>query len=170
MIESELLSPWIFLVKVILKMVQESYFLLILFWKLFLGLTLDLLADSANTNCHPFPVKMNFSQFIIDGLQQQCHMTLLVSFSFFSFFFFFFCNIEKLNFLMYLCEESKSSGMFQQNILKIPVKKLHLQHNLLHMNFKVPSKIFLTWLQLVFGLIYLHSCYLMVLCSRCRQN
>ena len=111
MIESELRSPWIFLVKVILKMVQESYLLLILFWKLFLGLTLDLLADSANTNCHPFPVKMNFSQFIIDGLQQQCHMTLLVSFSFFFFFFFFFflflfffffffffCNIEKLIF------------------------------------------------------------------------
>ena len=39
MIESELQIIRIFLVKVILKIGKEKYFLLILFWKLILGLT-----------------------------------------------------------------------------------------------------------------------------------
>ena len=38
------------------------------------------LANSANTNCRRFRVKVNCSKFIIDGLQHRCHMTLLVSF------------------------------------------------------------------------------------------
>ena len=43
------------------------------------SLIINLLANSANTNCCPFQVKINFSKFMIDGLQQRCHMTLLVS-------------------------------------------------------------------------------------------
>ena len=38
-----------------------------------------ILANSANTKCRPFQVKINCSIFIIDGLQQRCHMTFLVS-------------------------------------------------------------------------------------------
>ena len=37
------------------------------------------LANSANTNCRPFLVKINSSKFIIDKLQQRCDITLLVS-------------------------------------------------------------------------------------------
>ena len=37
------------------------------------------LANSVNINCHPFQVKINCSKIIIDGLQQLCHMALLVS-------------------------------------------------------------------------------------------
>ena len=38
-----------------------------------------LLANSTNTNGRSFQVKINCSKFIIDGLQQRCNMTLLVS-------------------------------------------------------------------------------------------
>ena len=38
-----------------------------------------LLANSANTECRPFQVKIYFSIFIIDGLQQRCRMIFLVS-------------------------------------------------------------------------------------------
>ena len=38
-----------------------------------------LLANSAITKCRPFQAKLNCSKFIIDGLQQRCHMTLLQS-------------------------------------------------------------------------------------------
>ena len=38
-----------------------------------------LLANIPNTNCHLFQVKINCSKLIKDGLQQRCHMTLLVS-------------------------------------------------------------------------------------------
>ena len=37
MIDSELLSMWIFLAKITLKIGQEKYLLSILFWKLLLG-------------------------------------------------------------------------------------------------------------------------------------
>ena len=37
MIDSELLSIWIFLVKITLKIGQEKYLLSVLFWKLLLG-------------------------------------------------------------------------------------------------------------------------------------
>ena len=43
------------------------------------NLFLIVLANSADTNCRPFQVKINCSKFIIDKLQQRCHMTLLVS-------------------------------------------------------------------------------------------
>ena len=39
------------------------------------------LANSGNTKCCPFQVKMNCSIFVIDGIQQRCHMTFLVSLS-----------------------------------------------------------------------------------------
>ena len=42
------------------------------------NLFLIVLANSADTNCRPFQVKINCSKFIIDKLQQRCHMTLLV--------------------------------------------------------------------------------------------
>ena len=42
-------------------------------------LNLDILANSVNSNCHPFQVKINCSKFIVDGLQQRCHMSLLIS-------------------------------------------------------------------------------------------
>ena len=37
------------------------------------------LANSANTKCRPFQVKINCPKFIINGLQQRCHMTFSVS-------------------------------------------------------------------------------------------
>ena len=39
---------------------------------------LCLLANSANTKCRPSQVKVNCSKFIIDRLQQRCHVTLLI--------------------------------------------------------------------------------------------
>ena len=38
-----------------------------------------ILANSANTKCRSFQVKINCSKFIIDEPQQWCHMTFLVS-------------------------------------------------------------------------------------------
>ena len=40
-----------------------------------------ILANSANNKCRPFQVKINFSKFIIDGLQQRCLVTFFVSLS-----------------------------------------------------------------------------------------
>ena len=40
---------------------------------------LIILANSANTKYRPFQVKINCSIFIIDGLQERCHITFLVS-------------------------------------------------------------------------------------------
>ena len=37
------------------------------------------LANSANTKCRPFQVKINCPKFIINGLQQRCHMPFSVS-------------------------------------------------------------------------------------------
>ena len=37
-----------------------------------------LLENSASTKCRPFQVKINWSKFIIDILQQRCHMTFLI--------------------------------------------------------------------------------------------
>ena len=40
----------------------------------------SLLANSANTNCRPFQLNNYCFEFIKVGLQQRCHMILLVSF------------------------------------------------------------------------------------------
>ena len=97
-------------------------------------------ANSANTNCRPFQVNFNCSKFIADELQQRCHMTLLFSL---------FVTSRNLLFAVFLSRKSiiifkknnqkfqtsvterrtslnKSSWMFQQNPLKVPVKKLDL--------------------------------------------
>ena len=37
------------------------------------------LANSANSKCRPFQVKINCPKFIIDALQPRCHMTFYVS-------------------------------------------------------------------------------------------
>ena len=37
------------------------------------------LANSANTKCRPFQLKINCSKFIVDSLQQRCHVTFLNS-------------------------------------------------------------------------------------------
>ena len=42
------------------------------------AMTYSILANSANTNCRPFQVKINCSKFKIDGLQQGA--TLLCQF------------------------------------------------------------------------------------------
>ena len=34
-----------------------------------------LLANTANTNCHPLQVKITYSESIIDELHQRCYMT-----------------------------------------------------------------------------------------------
>ena len=92
-----------------------------------------LLANSANTKCRPFQVKINCSKFIINRLQQRCHVTLLISL---------FATSRNLLFGVFLPRKntrkfqasvterctslSKCSGMFRQNLLKIPVKKFNL--------------------------------------------
>ena len=95
-----------------------------------------ILPNSANTTCRLFQVKINCSKFIIDG--QRCHMTFLVSL---------FVTSRNLLFGVFLSRKiitipqknicksqasvterctclSKRSGMFRQNLLKVPVKKL----------------------------------------------
>ena len=98
-----------------------------------------LLANSANTECRPFRVKIYFSIFIIDGLQQRCRMIFLVSL---------FVTSRNLLFGVFLPRKiiqshkktrkfktsvterctslSKHSGMFRQNLFKVPVKELNL--------------------------------------------
>ena len=96
-----------------------------------------MLANSANTKCRPFQVKINCSKFTIDGLQQGCHMTFLVSL---------FVTSRNLLFGVFLPKKiittsqkidvnasvterctslSKRSGMFRQNLLNGGVKKLN---------------------------------------------
>ena len=41
---------------------------------------MHLLANSDNTKCRPFEVKINCSKLIIDRLQQRCHVTFLIYF------------------------------------------------------------------------------------------
>ena len=98
-------------------------------------LYLELLPDSANTNYRHFQVKINCSKFIIDGIQQRCHMSLLVSLFLTSRNLFFWCVSAKKKYyslvknnhkfpasVMERCTSlSKSSGIFQQNPLKVPV-------------------------------------------------
>ena len=96
------------------------------------------LGNSANAECHPFQVKINCPKFIIDRLQQQCHMTFSSSL---------FVTLRNLLFGMGAFKEnyynltknshkfqtsiterytfrSKHSGMFRQNVLKVPEKKI----------------------------------------------
>ena len=96
------------------------------------------LGNSANAECRPFQVKINCPKFIIDGLQQRCHMTFSIS-----------LFVTSRNLLFGVFKEnyynrtknsrkfqksvtekctflSKRSGMFWQNVLKEPGKKINL--------------------------------------------
>ena len=73
-----------------------------------------LLANSANTECRPFRVKIYFSIFIIDGLQQRCRMIFLVSL---------FVTSRNLLFGVFLARKiitisQKIAGIFRQVLLK----------------------------------------------------
>ena len=101
-----------------------------------------------------FQVKINCSKFIIDRLQQRCHVTFLISL---------FVTSTNLLFGVFLPREnnrkfqasvterctslSNHSGIFPQNLLKVPVKKLNLKnfYRILTSSqviFKVSSRIF----------------------------
>ena len=104
------------------------------------------LPNSGNAKCRLFQVKINYPTFIIDGLQQRCHMTFSVS-----------LFVTPRNLLFGVFKEnyysltknsrkfqtsvterctflSKSSGMFWQNVLKVRGKKINLYKPLLQMN------------------------------------
>ena len=95
-----------------------------------------LLANIANTKCPPFQVMINCSKFIADRLQQRCHVTFLIYLFVTSrnLLFGVFCQGKLLqsyeNYQASVTERctslSKCSGMFRQNLLKVPVKKLYL--------------------------------------------
>ena len=95
---------------------------------------LHLLANSDNTKCRPFQVKINCSKLIIDRLQQQCRMTFLIYLFVTSRNVFVCCISAKeiitilrkivLNFRQVPLKLVLSQ--FQQNLLKVPVKKLNL--------------------------------------------
>ena len=92
-----------------------------------------ILANSANTKCRPFQVKINCSKFIIDRLQSWCYLTFLFSL---------FVTSRNLLFDVFLPWEksrkyqasvserctflSERSGMFRQNLLQVPLKNLNL--------------------------------------------
>ena len=113
---------------VLLKKLGSTFFHVTLQYFKFINL-----ASSANTNCRPFQVKINCSKFIIDGLQQWCYITLLVSL---------FITSRNLLFDVFLprkvililkisvserCNSlSKSYGIFRQNPFKVPVTKLNI--------------------------------------------
>ena len=101
-----------------------------------------------------FQVKINCSKFIIDRLQQRCHVTFLISL---------FVTSTNLLFGVFLPREinrkfqasvterctslSNHSGIFPQNLLKVPVKKLNLKNFYRTLTssqviFKVSSRIF----------------------------
>ena len=102
-------------------------------------LVISILANSANTDCCPFHVKITCSKFKIDELQQRCHKTLLVSLL---------VTLRNLLFGVFLPKNiirilrkitinfrkvslkgvpfRKSSRIFWQNPLKVPVKRLNL--------------------------------------------
>ena len=96
------------------------------------------LGNSANAECRPFQVKINCPKFIIDGLQQRCHMTFSISLFvtsrnlLFGVFKENYYNHTKnsRNFQTSVTEMctflSKRSGMFRQNVLKEPGKKINL--------------------------------------------
>ena len=84
--------------------------------------------SSANTNCHSIHVNFNCSKFIIDGLQQRCHITLL--FSLFITSRNLFTILRKISF-----KQLSLKGVllpvivreyFATNVLKVPVKKLNI--------------------------------------------
>ena len=95
--------------------------------------TTNILANSANTKYRPFQVKINCSKFIIDKMQSRCDLTFLFSL---------FVASRNLLFGVFLPREnsrkyqssvterctslSKCSGMFRQNLLKVPSKNLNL--------------------------------------------
>ena len=96
------------------------------------------LANSANAKCHPFQVKINCPKFIIDGLQQRYHPTFSISLFVTSRNVLF--DVFKENYYN-LTENSrkfqtsvterytfliKRSGIFWQNVLKVPGKKINL--------------------------------------------
>ena len=96
------------------------------------------LGNSANAECRPFQVKINCPKFIIDGLQQRCHITFSVSLFvtsrklLFGIFKENYYNLTKNSrkFQTSVTERctflSKRSGMFRQNVLKQPGKKINL--------------------------------------------
>ena len=110
-----------------------------------------LLANSANTKCRPFHVKINFSKFRIDRLQQLCHVIFLI-YSFVTsrttIVWFITAKENYYNrmknspkFWTNVTERrtslSKLSRMFRQNLLRVPVKKVEslksiTAHELLH--------------------------------------
>ena len=129
---------------------------------------------SANANCCPFQVNIDCSKFIIDGLQQRCYMTLLVSL---------FVTMRNLLFGEFLPKKhyysltennhkfqasvtkrctclSKNSEIIRQNCLKVPMKKwiflkkIHYTWTFWQVVFEVSCKIFFTCLQKPVCVIY----------------
>ena len=96
------------------------------------------LANSSNAKCRPFQVNINCPKFITDGLQQRCHVTFSVSLFvtsrnlLFGVFMENYYNLTKNSrkFQTSVTERcsflSKRSGMFRQNFLKVPGKKINL--------------------------------------------
>ena len=95
-----------------------------------------ILANSVNTNCRPFQVKINCSKLIIDRLQQRCDVTFLIYLFVTSRNLFVWCISAKENYYN-LTKNSRFVNFrqvplkrvlsqFQQNLLKLPVKKLNL--------------------------------------------
>ena len=94
-----------------------------------LSTSIKILANSANTKSRPFQVKIYCSKFIIDRLQSWCYLTFLFSL---------FVTSRNLLFGVFLTRENsrkyqasvtercisfnKRSGMFRQNLLKVPMK------------------------------------------------
>ena len=99
-----------------------------------------LLANSANNKRRLFQVKINCSKFTIGWLQEWCYVTFLI---------YLYVAPRNLSFGIFLSRKiiiilrkidvnfkqvllkgvtslSKLSGMFRQNLLKVPVKKLKL--------------------------------------------
>ena len=117
-----------------------------------------LLANSANTTCRPFQVKINRSKLIIDRLQSRRYLTFLLSL---------FVTSRNLLFDVFLPREnsrkyqasatkrctslSKRSVMFRQDLSKVPwifesLKNLYCTWTSSQKIFKI-SRIFFTYLQ-----------------------
>ena len=94
--------------------------------------------SSANTNCHSIQVNFICSKFIIDGLQQRCHMTLLFSLFVTSRNLFIavfmprniITILRKISFKQLLLKGVLVPVIvgeyFATNVLKVPVKKLNI--------------------------------------------
>ena len=93
-----------------------------------------ILANSVNTNCRPFQVKINCSKLIIDRLQQRCDVTFLIYLFVTSRNLFVWCISAKENYYNITKNSRKfqasatetCTSQFPQNLLKVPVKKLNL--------------------------------------------